>query len=464
MSERTLYDKVWKSHAVGLLPTGQTQLYVGRHLMHEVTSPQAFEMLRDGNIRVKSSENTFAVIDHIVPTDDPSRPFADEQAELMAATLEDNVGEFDINYFKRNSGKHGVCHVTYPEQGLIWPSQVVVCGDSHTSTYGAFGVLAFGIGTTQVAQVLATQTLAMDKLNVRKIEFNGNLSEGVAAKELALYLIGELGVEGGIGFAYEFCGETIDKLDMDERMTLCNLAVEGGARVGYVNPDETTVEYLRGKPFAPKKDFERATKYWLSIASDSDAIYDDIKNLGVPLEPMVTWGTNPGQVIGISKSIPSLDEVSGEKRKEMEKALEYMGLSAGDDLLGLPVDVVFIGSCTNGRLSDLEAAASVLEGYNVSVRTLVVPGSELVKYNAEQIGLDEIFTDAGAEWRNPGCSMCLAMNPDKLQGQQRSASTSNRNFKGRQGSPDGRTHLVNPYTAAATAIEGALASPISYLR
>lgn len=465
MSERTLYDKVWELHKVGELPTGQDQIYVGRHLMHEVTSPQAFDMLREGGYDVKHPELTFAVVDHVVPTDGSSRPFEDEQAELMTATLESNVGKYGINYFGIGSREHGVCHVTFPEQGVIWPGQLVVCGDSHTSTYGALGALAFGVGTTQVAHVLATQSMAMDKLNVKRVNFDDKLSDAVTAKDLALYMIKELGVEGGVGFAYEFGGDVVDGMSMEERMTLCNLAVEGGARSGYVNPDRKTFDYLRGRPFAPKEEnFEEAEKYWQSIASDSDAVYDEVVDIPSPKEPMVTWGVNPGQVIGISERVPTLDDFSGKQRAEVKNALKYMGLESGQDLYGVPVDVVFIGSCTNGRLSDLEAAAKILEGYDVSVKTLVVPGSELVKCQAEEMGLDDIFYGAGAEWRNPGCSMCLAMNPDRLEGSQRSASTSNRNFKGRQGSPTGRTHLVSPYTAAATAIEGNIADARDYLR
>lgn len=464
MSKNTLYDKVWKNHEVGKLPTGQTQLFIGRHLMHEVTSPQAFEMLRERGLNVKYPELTTAVVDHVIPTDDLSRPFKDPQAELMTKTLEENVKEFGIRYFALGSGKNGVCHVSFPEQGLILPGVLAVCGDSHTCTYGAFGALSFGIGTTQVSHVLATQTLAMDPLKVRRIEFNGELQKGVTAKDLALYMISQLGVEGGVGFAYELGGKTIDNMSMEGRMTLCNMAVEGGARSGYVNPDQITFDFLKGKPFAPK-DFEKAVAYWKSIASGSDAVYDDRVVFDVSeVKPMVSWGVNPAQAVGIDSKIPYLDNFSDKQKKEAEDALNYIGLKAGDKIAGVPVDVAFIGSCTNGRLSDLEAAAEILSGRGVSVRTLIVPGSELIKYLAEEKGLDRIFKEAGAEWRNPGCSMCLAMNPDRLEGYQRSASTSNRNFKGRQGSPKGRTHLMSPYTAAASAIEGKIADPTPYLR
>ncbi|MCK5040351.1 MAG: 3-isopropylmalate dehydratase large subunit [Candidatus Aenigmarchaeota archaeon] len=464
MSKGTLYDKIWENHIVGKLPTGQTQIFVGRHMMHEVTSPQAFEMLRERGLNAKHPELTFAVTDHVIPTDDCSRPFKDEQAELMTKTIEDNTKEFGITYFGSDSGKQGVCHVIYPELGLICPGQLVVCGDSHTCTYGAFGVLAFGIGTTQVSHVLATQTMAMDKLKVRCVKFNGILSEGVTAKDLALYMIKKTGVEGGVGFAYEFSGDVVDNMSMEERMTLCNLVVEGGARSGYVNPDKTTFQYLKDKHYAPKEDFEKAVEYWESIASDEDAEYDDILSIDVSqVKPMVTWGVNPGQAIAIDEKIPEPDDFTDKKKEEAEDALEYIGLEGGIEVQGTPVDVVFIGSCTNGRLSDLEATAKILKGKKVSVKTLVVPGSEAVKRHAEQIGLDKIFVDAGAEWRHPGCSMCLGMNPDKLEGTQRSASTSNRNFKGRQGSPIGRTHLMSPITAAATAIEGKITDPRKYL-
>jgi 3-isopropylmalate/(R)-2-methylmalate dehydratase large subunit len=462
MSKRTLYDKVWEQHVVGLLPTGQTQIFVGRHLMHEVTSPQAFEMLRDRKLNVVHPELTIAVVDHVIPTDFINRPFKDEQAEIMTSELEKNTKQFGINYYNSGSGKNGVCHVTFPEQGLIWPGILAVCGDSHTCTYGAFGALAFGIGTTQVSHVLATQTMAMDKLKVRKIVINGELKKGVTAKDLALYIIKTLGVQGGVGFTYEFSGSVIEKMSMESRMTLCNLAVEGGARSGYINPDQITFDYLKNTLNAPK-DFEKAVEYWNSIKSDADAEYDDIVEMDVSnLNPIVTWGVNPEQAIQINEKIIINEDLNIENKKEAEDALNYMGLEKEQELLGQKVDVVFIGSCTNGRLSDLKQAAEILKGKKVSVRTLIVPGSEKVKKEAEELGLDKLFIESGAEWRNPGCSMCLAMNPDKLKGQERSASTSNRNFKGRQGSPSGRTHLMSPYTAAATAIEGKITDPRKY--
>ncbi len=380
----------------------------------------------------------------------------------MTKTLEENVNEFGLNYFAIDSGKQGVCHVTFPEQGLIWPGQVIVCGDSHTCTHGAFGALAFGIGTTQVSHVLATQTLAMDKLKVRKINFTGELKKPVTSKDVAIHMIKLLGVKGGVGFVYEFGGEVIENMSMEERMTLCNLAVEGGARLGYINPDQTTFDYLRGRTFAPNTDIGKAIEYWESIASDADAEYDDVVEINISkLEPVVTWGVNPEQSVSVDGCIPCTKNSSDSD--DTKDALTYMGLEEGEKIEGISVDVVFIGSCTNGRLSDLKAAAEILKNRKVSVKTLVVPGSEQIKEQAEQLGLDKIFKDAGAEWRLSGCSMCLAMNPDKLEGSQRCASTSNRNFKGRQGSSTGRTHLMSPYTAATTAIEGKITNPRKYM-
>ncbi len=463
MSKNTLYDKVWDSHVVGILPTGQTQIFVGRHLMHEVTSPQAFEMLRDRGLKVSHPELTTAVTDHVIPTDDCIRPYKDSQAEIMTAELEKNTKEFNIPYCEQGSGTQGVCHVTFPEQGIIWPGQLVVCGDSHTCTYGAFGALAFGIGTTQVSHVLATQTMAMDKLKVRRINVVGQLQKGVTAKDVALAIIKKLGVKGGVGFVYEFGGEAVDRMSMEERMTLCNLAVEGGARLGYVNPSKVTFEYLYKKLKAPKEDFTKAVEYWMSIASGPNQEYDDTIAINISdLEPMVTWGVNPEQTTSVSTIVPLLTDTSIKEVAEYNDALNYMGLTPGQKIEEIPIDVVFIGSCTNGRISDLKAAAKILKGNKVKVRTLVVAGSEMVKKEAESLGLDKVFIEAGCEWRHPGCSMCLAMNPDKLIGNQRSASTSNRNFKGRQGSPTGRTHLVSPYTAAASAIEGKISDPRKY--
>ena len=454
MAEKTLYNKVLDLHTVGFLEDGRRQVFAGRHFIHDATSAPAFEYLRERGRKVKHPELTFAVADHVVPTDNPCRPYLDSKAELLIRTLEENVREFGIKYF--SPGKdNGVCHVVFPEQGLILPGMVAVCGDSHTSTYGAFGAFAFGFGTTQVSHVLATQTFAMDKeLKVRRVSFWGRLKEGVVAKDIALDMIGKLGVKGGNGFAYEFGGSVVDEMEMEARMTLCNMAVEGGAKSGYINPDKKTFNYLAGRRFAPR-DMANAIRFWKSIKSDSDSIYDDARIFDISrLDPMVTWGINPEQAVMIHERMPKVEAYEGEARKEVEKAYSYMGLKPGEKIHGTPIDVVFIGSCTNGRISDLRQASQILKGRKVKVPTLIVPGSELVKKVAESEGLDKIFLEAGAEWRNPGCSMCLAMNPDRLVGYQRSASTTNRNFIGRQGSPTGRTHLMSPYSAAAAAVAG----------
>ena len=456
MSKNTLCDNVWDSHVVGVLPDGRIQLYVGRHLMHEVTSPQAFEELRDREIKVRRPNLTFATMDHIVPTDCRTRPFKDPRHELMAKTLEQNVKETGIHYFGPNSGKNGICHVVFPEQGVIWPGVTAVCGDSHTATYGAFGALAFGIQTTEVRDVLATQTIAMvEKPKVRRININGQLNPGVYAKDIALYLINLKGVKGGAGFAHEYGGSAITSLDMDGRMTLCNLSIEGGARVGYVNPDETTITYLRGRNYAPL-DIDQASKHWMSIASDEDAEYDDVINVNASdINQVTTWGTNPSQSFNGSGRIPYRSEVPEDQLKNYDEAMAYMGFEEGQEFYGSPIDHVFIGSCTNSRLTDLAVAADVLKGNKVKVSTMIVPGSETVKYYAEQAGFDRIFKEAGAEWREPGCSMCLEMSPDAVPGVRRIASTSNRPFEDRQGI-GARTHLMSPYRAAQVALTGEL--------
>jgi len=462
MAKGTLYNKVLDKHTVRILPNGKRQLFVGRQVGHEVTSAPAFETLRERELEVACPHLTFFTLDHVIPTDCRDRPYKDEQAELMAKTLEDNVAEFGLEatFFEPDSDKNGVCHVTFPEQGVIWPGQVVVCGDSHTCTYGALGALAFGIGTTQVGHVLATQTLAMDELKVKQIRVSGDFKKGVTVKDLALGKISALGVKGGVGFVEEYTGETIDNMSTEERMILCNMVVEGGARAGYVNPDLKTIEFLRGREFSPLwYSFPAAIKSWMEIRSDKNAEYDDIVKLNVSdIGPRVTWGVNPGQSISIYGEVPL------PKNDEEKDELEYMDLKAGQLIQGIPVDVVFIGSCTNGRLTDLIQAAEILDGRKVKVRTLVVPGSEEVKKYAEAMGLADIFQKAGAEWRYPGCSMCLAMNPDRLEGYERCASTSNRNFKGRQGSPTGRTHLMSPYTAAATAVHGKITDPGRFVK
>lgn len=454
----TLLKKVWERHAVRRLPSGQTQLFVGLHLVHEVTSPQAFDMLRMRGSRVAFPARTFATVDHIVPTDHQPRPFADAMADDMLSALERNCREFGVRMFGLGHEDQGIVHVIGPELGLTQPGMTIACGDSHTATHGAFGAVAFGIGTSQVRDVLASQCLAMDPLRVRRISVEGVLASGVTAKDVILAIIRRLGVNGGVGFAYEYGGPAVDRMTMDERMTLCNMSIEGGARAGYVNPDQTTFAYLRGRRFAPAGDaFDRACDWWTSIASDPDAAYDDEVSMdGAALRPMVTWGINPGQSAAVDERVPDPAAVPPAERASVEEALAYMGLEPGARIAGTPIDVAFIGSCTNGRLSDLRAAAAVVKGHRVSprVRALVVPGSQRVRRAAEQEGLHEVFREAGFEWRDAGCSMCLAMNPDRLVGRERCASSSNRNFKGRQGSPTGRTLLMSPQMVAAAALSG----------
>lgn len=461
MSKGTLFDKVWDLHTVGTLPSGQTQLFIGLHLIHEVTSPQAFAMLRERGLKVMYPDRTVATVDHIVPTEDQARPFADTLAEEMMQALEQNTHDYGIRFYNVGSGRQGIVHVIAPEQGLTQPGMTVACGDSHTSTHGAFGAIAFGIGTSQVRDVLASQTLALSKLKVRKIEVNGQLAPGVYAKDVVLHIIRTLGVKGGVGYAYEFAGSTFEQMSMEERMTVCNMAIEGGARCGYVNPDQVTFDYLQSRDFAPKgADWDKAVAWWTSIRSDGDAEYDDVFTFAAAdIEPTITWGITPGQGIGISEAIPVAESLTQSDRALAEEAYKYMQLKPGQPIKGTKIDVCFIGSCTNGRLSDLQEAAKFAQGHHVSdgIKAFVVPGSEQVKVAAEAEGLDKIFTEAGFEWREPGCSMCLAMNPDKLQGDQISASSSNRNFKGRQGSSTGRTLLMSPAMVVAAAVKGEVA-------
>ena len=456
MAGRTLYDKIWESHSVGVLPTGQTQLFIGLHLIHEITTAPAFDMLRENGMDVAFRDRTFATLDHIVPTDLRQRPFLDKEAEDLTQALEKNVLQFGVEFFGLDSMNQGIVHVIGPQLGLTQPGMTLACGDSHTSTHGAFGTLAFGIGTSQVRDVLATQTLAMDKLKVRRINVNGALGTGVYAKDVILYIIRQLGVGGGKGFAYEYGGAVIDRMNMEERMTVCNMSIEGGALVGYVNPDQTTFDYLKGRPHVPKGEaFDRAVSYWKSVASDADARFDDVVSYeGAEIEPTVTWGINPGQSVGISEKLPIPAEYADPEGAK--KAYEHMGWQPGAPILGTPINVAFIGSCTNGRLADLRAAAKIAKGrkVNPAVRALVVPGSAEVKKLAEKEGLHEIFQAAGFQWREAGCSMCLAMNPDKLNGREVSASSSNRNFIGRQGSPQGRTLLMSPAMVVAAALNG----------
>ncbi|MBK9967122.1 MAG: 3-isopropylmalate dehydratase large subunit [Holophagales bacterium] len=454
----TLFSKVWDAHTVRILPTGQTQLFVGLHLVHEVTSPQAFDMLRLRGLRVAFPDRTVATVDHIVPTSSQERPFADPMAEEMLATLERNCVEFGIPFHALGSDRQGIVHVIGPELGLTQPGLTIACGDSHTSTHGAFGAIAFGIGTSQVRDVLASQCLALDPLKVRRIDVDGVLGAGVTAKDVILEIIRRLGVNGGAGFAYEYGGSAVEAMSMEERMTLCNMSIEGAARAGYVNPDETTFEYVKGRPFAPKgSDWDAAVTRWRSLASDAGAAYDDRCLVrAADIEPNVTWGIHPGQSVPVSGRVPRLADLPEAERASVAEALDYMGFSGGEPIAGTRIDVAFVGSCTNGRLSDLRAAAEVVRGRRVAphVKALAVPGSVAVKAAAEREGLDELFRAAGFEWRNAGCSMCLAMNPDRLEGRQVCASSSNRNFKGRQGSPTGRTLLMSPAMVAAAAVAG----------
>ncbi len=451
-SGRTLYDKVFDRHVVRETSPGQYQLYVALHLVHEATSPQAFEMLRERGLKVAEPARTFATADHVIPTDGSFQPYQDETAATMERELERNTKANGIRYFSPAKNENGVIHVIGPENGLTWPGMTIACGDSHTSTHGAFGAVAFGVGTSQVRDILASQCVIMPRLKVKRIELTGKPSRGVTAKDMVLYVIAQLGTREGAGFAFEFAGEAVESMSMEERMTVCNMAVEGGARVGYVNPDKTTYDYLRGKPWAPV-DFDRAVQDWETLRSDPDAEYARVIRIDVSnIEPMVTWGTNPGQAVQVSETTPD------QPGRDEQDALEFMGFASGEAVKGRRIDVAFIGSCTNGRISDLEAAADVIRHYKGKkadhVRAMVVPGSHNVYKQAVERGLDRIFTDAGFEFRSPGCSMCLAMNSDKLEADQVCASSSNRNFKGRQGSPTGRTILMSPAMVAAAALRG----------
>ena len=455
---KTLFDKVWAAHTVRQLPNGMTQLLIGTHLIHEVTSPQAFGMLRDLKLPVLYPHRTFATVDHIVPTDEREEPFSDSLADAMIKELRRNCDEAGIKFFDMASGKQGIVHIVGPEQGITQPGTTIACGDSHTSTHGAFGAIAFGIGTSQVRDVLATQTMALQKPKVRRIEVNGKLAPGVYAKDVILHIIRKLGVNGGLGYAYEYAGSTFDHFTQEERMTVCNMSIEGGARVGYVNPDQTTFDYLRGRPYAPSQaDYDSAVARWKSFASDPDAKYDDIvKYDAADIGPTVTWGINPGQAIFIDETIPTPEELPEKDRSTAEEAYAHMKLRPGQPIKGTKVDVAFLGSCTNARISDLQEVARYLQGKKIKagVKGIVVPGSQGVAAIAESMGLADIFRQAGFEWRGAGCSMCLGMNPDKLIGDQLCASSSNRNFKGRQGSPTGRTVLMSPLMVAAAAVTG----------
>ena len=468
MSQYTLFDKVWDLHKVADLPGGSSQIFIGLHLIHEVTSPQAFGALKDKNLNVKFPSRTVATVDHIVPTDNQSRPFKDILAEQMIDTLEKNCADHKIRFFNIGSGSQGIVHVVAPELGLTQPGMTIACGDSHTSTHGAFGSIAFGIGTSQVRDVLASQTLAMNKLKVRKIFCKNKLTDGVYAKDLVLHIINQLGVKAGVGYAYEFTGPAISELSMEERMTICNMSIEGGARCGYINPDETTFNYIKEKKCSPKnQNWHLAVNWWKSLVSEENAIYDDeIIIDAAKVEPTVTWGITPGQSVGINQKIPELNDLSKDDQFIAGEAYEYMGFNPGQKIKNTPIDVCFIGSCTNGRISDLRVASKIVKGNRVAphIKAFVVPGSEKVAKEAIHEGLDEIFKQAGFQWREPGCSMCLAMNPDKLKGNQISASSSNRNFKGRQGSPNGRTLLMSPAMVAAAAISGKVCDVRDFLK
>jgi 3-isopropylmalate/(R)-2-methylmalate dehydratase large subunit len=459
MSGRTLYDKLWDAHVVHTEPDGTTLLYIDRHLVHEVTSPQAFEGLKLAGRKPWRTSSAVAVPDHNVPTTDRSKGIADPVSRLQVETLDANCAEFGITEFKMNDIRQGIVHVIGPEEGLTLPGMTVVCGDSHTSTHGAFGALAHGIGTSEVEHVLATQCLVQKKSKAMRISVEGELGRGVTAKDVALAIIGEIGTAGGTGYAVEFAGSAIRSLSMEGRMTLCNMAIEAGARAGMVAVDEKTIEYFRGRPYAPKGElFERAAGYWRTFVSDADAKFDaEVVLDATKIKPQVTWGTSPEMVVTVDGKVPDPANAPNEvKKHDWERALKYMGLQAGTPIDQIAIDKVFIGSCTNSRIEDLREAAAVVKGKRKAANVklaMVVPGSGLVKQQAEQEGLDRIFLDAGFEWREPGCSMCLAMNADRLEPGERCASTSNRNFEGRQGA-GGRTHLVSPAMAAAAGIAG----------
>ncbi|MGI4977102.1 MAG: 3-isopropylmalate dehydratase large subunit [Janthinobacterium lividum] len=457
---RTLFDKIWDAHVVERSVDGTCLLYIDRHLVHEVTSPQAFEGLRLSGRRVRRPDATVAVTDHNVPTSDRRLGIAEADSRLQVETLERNVAEFGVPYFPLLSREQGIVHIVGPEQGISLPGMTIVCGDSHTSTHGAMGALAFGIGTSEVEHVLATQTLLQKPARNMLVRVDGALPPGVSAKDVMLAIIGEIGTAGGTGHVIEYAGEAIRGLDMAGRMTICNMSIEAGARAGLVAPDDVTFRYVEGRPFAPKGEaLERAVEYWRTLPSDEGAVYDRVVVLRAEeISPMVSWGTSPEDVVAIDGVVPDPAAAGDEARRaELQRMLDYMALAPGTPMTEIPVDVVFIGSCTNGRIEDMRAAAAVVRGRHVAdgVRAMVVPGSGMVKFQAEQEGLDAVFTEAGFEWREAGCSMCLGMNPDKLTPGQRCASTSNRNFEGRQG-PGGRTHLMSPAMAAAAAVTGRL--------
>ena len=457
---KTLYDKIWDAHVAHEADDGTCLLYIDRHLVHEVTSPQAFEGLRLAGRSVRAPEKTIAVPDHNVPTTiDRESGIDNEESRIQVEALDKNARDFGVHYYPVSDIRQGIVHIVGPEQGWTLPGMTVVCGDSHTATHGAFGALAHGIGTSEVEHVLATQTLIQKKSKNMKVEIKGKLRPGVTAKDITLSVIGATGTAGGTGYVIEYCGEAIRDLSMEGRMTVCNMAIEGGARAGLIAPDEKTFEYCKGRPHAPKgAAWEQAVEYWKSLFTDDGAHFDKVIEIdGEDIAPVVTWGTSPEDVLPITDSVPAPESFQGGKVEAVKRSLDYMGLSAGQKLTNIKIDTVFIGSCTNGRIEDLRAAAKILEGKKVKdgMRAMVVPGSGLVRAQAEEEGLADIFKDAGFEWRLAGCSMCLAMNPDQLSEGERCASTSNRNFEGRQGYK-GRTHLVSPAMAAAAAVTGYL--------
>ena len=457
---QTIYDKIWNEHLVHVQEDGTSLLFVDRHLIHEVTSPQAFEGLRNTKRRVRQPKLTLAVADHNVPTTDRSKGISDEESKIQVDTLDANCKEFGVQLFGMNDKRQGIVHIIGPEQGFTQPGTIIVCGDSHTATHGAFGALAFGIGTSEVEHVLATQTLVQKKSKNFRINVNGQLSAGVTSKDVILQIIGKIGTAGGTGYVIEYAGNLISSLSVEQRMTICNMTIEGGARAGLIQPDQKIFDYLKNKPMSPKNEnWDKALEYWSQLKSDDDVSFDkEISLEAKEIKPMVTWGTSPQDVVTIDGKVPNPDqEVDPDKKNSIERSLKYMGLEPDTFVKDIKIDKVFIGSCTNGRIEDLREAAKILKDRKIAshVDAIVVPGSGLVKEQAEQEGLDKIFKNSGFEWREPGCSMCLAMNADKLKSGERCASTSNRNFEGRQGR-GGRTHLVSPAMAAAAAISGNL--------
>ena len=457
---QTIYDKIWNEHLVHVQEDGTSLLFVDRHLIHEVTSPQAFEGLRNTKRRVRQPKLTLAVADHNVPTTDRSKGISDEESKIQVDTLDANCKEFGVQLFGMNDKRQGIVHIIGPEQGFTQPGTIMVCGDSHAATHGAFGALAFGIGTSEVEHVLATQTLVQKKSKNFRINVNGQLSAGVTSKDVILQIIGKIGTAGGTGYVIEYAGNLISSLSVEQRMTICNMTIEGGARAGLIQPDQKIFDYLKNKPMSPKNEnWDKALEYWGQLKSDDDVSFDkEISFEAKEIKPMVTWGTSPQDVVTIDGKVPNPDqEVDPDKKNSIERSLKYMGLEPDTSVKDIKIDKVFIGSCTNGRIEDLREAAKILKDRKIAshVDAIVVPGSGLVKEQAEQEGLDKIFKNSGFEWREPGCSMCLAMNADKLKSGERCASTSNRNFEGRQGR-GGRTHLVSPAMAAAAAISGNL--------